>query len=121
MHRRGVRRFIAIALIGCAPAFAADAAYRLDLGLSVREGTLRVDPVASGPAGKALRYEMTIRREGTGGTSSSSQSGTLRLGGDGNAHFAYNALSLARDDRYEISAKLYEGERLVAEQAAHQP
>jgi hypothetical protein len=117
---RFYRRCIAIALVACGAALAADPAYRLDLGLDMRRGTLQVEPTLSGPAGKSLRYEMNIRREG-GGSSSSSQAGTVRLDGSGNGHFAYNALSVNKGDRYTVTVKVFDGDRLVAEQSAHQP
>ena len=89
--------------------------------MDLRQGTLQVEPALSGPAGKSLRYEMNIRREGAGGTSASSQAGTVRLDNSGNGHFAYNALSVQKGDRYIVSVKVFDGDRLVAEQSAHEP
>ena len=105
----------------CASALAQDPAYRLDLGMSMVSGTLRVEPVVSGPGGKTLRYEMSIRREGKGGSSATSQAGTVRLDGAGKGQFAYNSLSVNPGDRYTISVKLYDGERLVASQQTVEP
>ena len=84
-------------------------------------GTLRVEPLLAGPGGKTLRYEMNIRREGKSGTSATSQSGTLRLDGAGKGQFAYNSLSVNPGDRYSITVKVYEGERLVASEQAVEP
>jgi hypothetical protein len=118
---RFYRRGIAVALLVGGQALAADPAYKLDLGMDLRQGTLQVEPTVSGPAGKSLRYEMNIRREGAGGSSSSNQAGTVRLDNGGNGHFAYNALSVNKGDRYTVTVKIYDGERLVAEQSAHEP
>ena len=66
-------------------------------------GTLRVEPVAAGPGGKTLRYEMNIRRDGKGGSSSTSQAGTVRLDGAGKGQFAYSSLSFSPgEDRKSV-------------------
>lgn len=105
----------------CGCALAQDAAYRLDLGLSMVAGTLRVEPVLAGPGGKTLRYEISIRREGKGASSTTSQAGTVRLDGAGKAQFAYNSLSVNPGDRYSITVKVYDGNRLVASEQAVEP
>lgn len=84
-------------------------------------GTLRVEPVVAGPGGKTLRYEINIRREGKSGPSATSQAGTVRLDGAGKGQFAYSSLSFSPGDRYTISVKLYEGDRLVASQQVVEP
>jgi hypothetical protein len=116
-----MRLALAIVCLVCASALAQDPAYRLDLGMSMSGGTLRVEPTVAGPGGKALRYEMNIRREGKGGTSATSQAGTLRLDGAGKGQFAYNSLSVNPGDRYVISVKIFEGDRLVASEQAVEP
>lgn len=55
--------------------------YRLDIGASVRDGSLKVEQAVAGPAGKTLRYEITVRRDGQGGSSNSSQAGGGRSPG----------------------------------------
>jgi hypothetical protein len=117
---RGMGRAIAM-LLFCASALAADPAYRADLGISMVSGTLRVEPTIMGPGGKTLRYEMNIRREGKGGTSATSQAGTVRLDGAGKGEFAYNSLSISPGDRYTITLKVYDGDRLVASEQAVEP
>jgi hypothetical protein len=117
---RWMARALALLLV-CASALAADPAYRLDLGISMSSGTLRVEPVVAGPAGKTLRYEMSVRREGKGGSSATSQAGSVRLDGTGKGQFAYNSLSVGPGDRYVISVKVYEGDRLVASEQAVEP
>ena len=116
-----MRLALAIVCLVCASALAQDPAYRLDLGISMVSGTLRVEPVVAGPGGKTLRYEMSIRREGKGGTSATSQAGSVRLDGAGKGQFAYNSLSVNPGDRYAITLKLYDGDRLVASEQAVEP
>jgi hypothetical protein len=118
---RFYRRAAGIALLWCATALAQDPAYRLDLGISMSGGTLRVEPVLAGPGGKTLRYEMNLRREGKGGTSATSQAGTVHLDGAGKGQFAYNSLSVNPGDRYAITVKVYDGDRLVASEQTVEP
>src|SRR5437763_14369473 len=106
-----MRLALAIVCLVCASALAQDPAYRLDLGMSMSGGTLRVEPTVAGPGGKALRYEMTIRREGKGGTAATSQAGTLRLDGSGKGQFADNSLSINRGHGYTITVKNIDGAR----------
>jgi len=93
-------RALALLLV-CASALDADPAYRLNLGISMSSGTLRVEPVVTGPA--------------------TSQAGTVRLDGAGRGQFAYDSLSVGPGDRYVISMKVYEGDRLVASEQAVEP
>ena len=116
-----MRLALAIVCFLSSPVLAQDPAYRLDLGMSMSSGTLRVEPIVTGPGGKALRYEMNIRREGKGGTSATSQAGTLRLDGAGKGQFAYNSLSVGPGDRYVISVKVFDGDRLVASEQTVEP
>lgn len=102
------------------PAFG-DAAYQLDLGARMEAGSLKVEPTVSGPPDKALRYEMQVRREGGGGASNTSQSGTVKLDDDGHAQLASNAVSIGPNDRYVVTVRLLDGGRVVAEQAARYP
>jgi hypothetical protein len=96
------------------------ASYDIDLGTSLQSGTLKVEPGVSGPANKTLRYEMKVRREG-GGSSNSSQSGTVRLDGSGRGHLASTSVSVSEHDRYRVDVKLFDGSELVAEQSAQYP
>jgi hypothetical protein len=107
------------ALAACAAAFAAD--YRLDLGASVRGGSLKVEPHVTGPAGKALRYEVAVTRESRGGRSNSQQTGTVRLDERGAAALASNTVSVNPGDNYRIEVRVFDGDRLVAHESAHHP
>src|SRR5216117_1903363 len=91
--------------------------YRLDPGASVQDGTLKVAPKVQGPAGAALRYEIRTTREGKSGHSSSSQSGSVRLGQNGSAALASSSISVTPQDRYRITVKVREGGRVVAEES----
>jgi hypothetical protein len=117
-----VQRLVAsLFLFACASAFALDSNYQLDIGTSVRDGTLKVEPRVSGPAGKMLRYEMDVRRQGQGGSSNSSQAGTVRLDDAGKAKLAMNSVSVSPRDRYEVTVRLLDGDRVVAEDSVRQP
>ena len=99
----------------------ADSGYRLDLGAEVHGNNLTVEPTVVGPADKALAYEMKVRREGQGRSSNSSQSGTVKLDADGRAKLASNSVNVSPSDHYEITVRLFDRDRLVAEQSARYP
>jgi hypothetical protein len=101
--------------------FGADGAYKVDMGASVRDGNLRVAPRVTGPAGKALRYEMEVTRHSAAGSSNSSQAGRVRLDESGTARLASSSVSVGPQDEYRVAVKLYEGDRLVAEQSVRHP
>jgi hypothetical protein len=104
-----------------ATASAADSPYKLDLGASVRDGSLKVEPQVSGPAGKELQYKMEVRREGQGKSSNSSQGGTVKLDEKGHARLASNSVNVSSNDRYEVSVRLLDGSRVVAEKSQKYP
>ena len=101
--------------------FACANEYRLDPGVEVRGSSLKVEPVASGPAGKSVRYEIEVRRHGQGASSNSSQSGTARLDESGNAKLASTSVSLNPQQRYDVEVTLFEGQRVVARERASHP
>ena len=102
-------------------AIAADSAYKLDLGASMHGGSLKVEPQVTGPAGKELNYEMKVRREGQGKSSNSSQGGTVKLDENGEARLASNSVNVSPNDRYEVTVRLLEGGRVVAEKSQQYP
>jgi len=110
----------ALLIVSCA-AFGAEAAYQLDMGTTVREGNLKVAPRVTGPAGKTLRYEMVVTRQSRSGSSNSSQAGSVRLDESGAARLASSSVSVSPQDEYRVAVKLYEGGRLVAEEAVRHP
>jgi hypothetical protein len=93
----------------------------LDIGTTVREGNLKVEPQVSGPAGKALRYEIDVRREGAGGSSNNSQSGGVRLDAGGKAQLASNSVSVTPGDAYRVTVRVFDAGQLVAEQSVRHP
>ena len=110
-----------LALAFACSANAADSAYQLDLGTSMQSGSLKVQPTVTGPAGKQLSYEMKVRREGQGKSSNSSQGGTVKLDQDGHGRLASNSVNVSPDDRYEVTVRLLDGGRVVAEKSAEYP
>lgn len=102
-------------------AIAADSPYKLDLGASLHGGSLKVEPQVSGPAGKELQYKMEVRREGQGKSSNSSQGGTVKLDEDGHARLASNSVNVSSNDRYEVTVRLMDGSRVVAEKSQRYP
>ena len=114
-----MRNLFLAALLVSYSALAADV--RLDPGASVEGGTLIVEPTVLGPAGRTLQYEMRTTREGARGSSSSSQSGDVRIGTDGSARLASTRISVSPADRYRIEVKLLEGGRAVAEEVVRYP
>lgn len=99
----------------------ADASYRLDLGATVANGSLKVEPTVSGPPGKVLGYEMSVKREGAAGSSSSNQSGTVELGPDGIGRLASNSVNVASGDRYRVSVRVTDRGHVVAEDSTRIP
>lgn len=114
-----MRAIFIAALFVSYSALAAD--YRLDPGAQVRDGTLQVAPRVRGPAGAALRYEIRTTKEGAAGKSDTSQSGSVRLGDNGEATLATTSVSVTPQDRYRIQVKLLEGGRVVAEEEVVYP
>jgi len=107
------------ALLASYSALAAE--YRLDAGASVAGGTLAVEPSVHGPAGSTVRYEIRTTREGEGGKSSSSQSGSVRIGDQGSARLASTRIGVSAMDRYRVQVRLLEGSRVVAEEEVRYP
>jgi hypothetical protein len=115
-----MRTFFLAALLVSSGALAA-ADMTLDPGASVRDGTLNVSPTVQGPAGASLRYEIKTTRQGVSGSSSSSQSGNVRLGEDGRGKLATTNISVGPQDRYRVEVRLLQGGRVVAEKEVRYP
>ena len=120
-----LRHCLAVLLLLAANAVAQESAdgprIALDIGTTLRDGSLKVEPRVSGPAGKALRFEIDVRREGAGGSSNNSQSGRVRLDSSGTAQLASNSVSVSSRDAYRVTVKVFDAERLVAEQSVRHP
>ena len=109
-------------LLFTATAVYAESPYRVDIGTTEqRDGSVRVEPRVTGPAGKSVRYEVEVRRGSQGAKANSSQSGSVRLDDAGKAQLSSNAVRLSRGEQYEMNVRLFESGRLVAEQSARRP
>jgi hypothetical protein len=113
--------FAICALALASMGFAADARYTLDLGASAHDGSLKVEPVVTGPAGKIVSYEMQVRRDGNGNSSNNSQGGTVQLDDSGRARLASNSVSVSPSDHYVVTVRVLEQGRVVAEQSREYP
>jgi hypothetical protein len=102
------------------PLASADASWRLDPGTELRNGNLRVEPKVLGRPGASVRYEIEVRKSGSG-SSNSTQSGRARLGENGEATLASTSVSVQPGDRYDVEVRVYEGDRLVARRTVEQP
>jgi Thin aggregative fimbriae synthesis protein len=110
----------AVVLAAISPFAWADASWRLDPGAELRDGNLRVEPKVSGRPGASVRYEIDVRRRGSG-SSNSSQSGRARLGENGEATLASTSVSVRPGDRYDVEVRVYDGDRLVAHRTVEHP
>jgi hypothetical protein len=100
----------------------ADSPYRVDIGTSRdHDGSVKVEPRITGPAGKTVRYEVDVHSESRGASANSSHSGSVRLDDSGNAQLSSNAVTLNSREQYAMTVKLFDGNRLVAEQSARVP
>ena len=116
-----MRSLIFSAILAVAsPLASSDASWRLDPGAELRNGNLRVEPKVSGRPGASVRYEIEVRKSGSG-SSNSSQSGRARLGDDGEATLASTSVSVRPGDRYDVEVRVYDGDRLVAHRTVKHP
>jgi Thin aggregative fimbriae synthesis protein len=95
--------------------------YDVSLGSEVRDGTLKVAPVITAPAGKKLRYDVVTKRTGPSGNHNSKQSANVTVGPDGKAPLSQVAVSVTDKDRYEVKVEVYDGAQLVAAQTLSHP
>ena len=96
-------------------------AYKLRIDSTVEASKLIVSPVIAAPAGSRLRYEMISSKEGRSGKSDTSQSGGVMVSADGSAKLSTLSLGVDANDRYLITVKVYDGGKLVAEDALRYP
>jgi hypothetical protein len=95
--------------------------YDLSLGAEARDGTLKVAPIVTAPAGTKLRYDVSTTRIGRSGNSNSRQSGNVTVGEDGKASLSRVAVSLSGQDRYEVHVEVYDGAQVVASKTLRHP
>lgn len=107
-----------------AKALHADSPYLVDIGTSRdHDGSVKVKPRITSPAGKTVHYEVDVHSESRGASAnSSSHSGSVRLDDSGNAQLSSNAITLSSREQYAMTVRLFDGNnRLVAEQSARVP
>ncbi len=115
-------RPLVLGLVLFSSATLADApGYELLLGAEVRDGTLKVAPIISAPAGVRLRYEVTTTRAGRSGNSNSRQSGKVTVGNDGKASLSRVAVNVSPQGRYQVHVEVYDAARLVASDTLRHP
>lgn len=98
-----------------------ESAYRLRLDSALSDGKLTLTPYIEAPAGARLRYEMKSDREGAAGRSSTSQGGGVAVGDSGSAKLSTLSFSVAPQDRYTITVRVFEGSKVVAEKSLSVP
>lgn len=110
-----------VPLLVASAAIAGEPGYRLHLDPSLHEGRLTLAPSIDAPVGARLRYELKSDREGAAGRSSTSQGGALAVGESGSARLSILTFSVAPEDRYTVTVKVFDGARLVAERRLQVP
>ena len=100
---------------------AGESAYRLRIDSSQDGGKLTLTPYVDGPAGARLRYEVKSDREGAAGRSSTSQGGGIAVGDSGSAKLSTLSFSVAPQDRYTVTVRVFEGTKMVAEKSLTVP
>jgi hypothetical protein len=96
---------------------AGESAYRLRIDSSQDGGKLTLTPYVEGPAGARLRYELKSDRQGAAGHSSTSQGGGVAVGNSGSAKLSTLSFSIAPQDRYTVTVRVFEGMKVVAEKS----
>lgn len=95
--------------------------YRLSMDTSLREGQLVVAPRIAAPAGAKLRYELVSTKIGAAGKSSTSQSGQIVVDAGGSAALSVLKLGVGAKDRCEVSVRIFDRDKVVAEKVYHFP
>ena len=96
-----------------------------DAGLQVEtyldDGMLTVVPSVQLDRPARLRYEVSSSRSGTAGQSRTSQSGVVTAEAGKRQTLSTLRLSLGPTDRYAISIRVFEGDKLLEEKVFHFP
>lgn len=100
---------------------AGESAYRLRIDSALDEGKLTLTPYVEAPAGARLRYELKSDRQGAAGRSSTSQGGGVAVGASGSAKLSTLSFSVAPQDRYTVTVRVFEGSKLVVEKSLTVP
>ena len=99
---------------------ASDGGVVLKLEAETVNSTLVVAPMVTTDHAATLRYEVTARKLGTAGVTSTRQAGTVRVEPDRTVSLSTLRLSTASGDRYAITATLYDNGAKVAEETLTQ-
>lgn len=95
--------------------------YRLSLEPSFGENQLVLSPRIAARPGETLRYEIVATKVGRSGKSNTSQSGRVVVDASGSALLSTLRLGVVADDRCSIAVKVFDGQKLVAEQTLQYP
>lgn len=106
-------------LVSAASVSAAD--HRVWIETSVDTGRLLVVPQIEAGHAAVLDYELISAKTGKAGRSSSSQAGSVRLAQGETRSLSRLRLSVAGEDQYLLSLRVYEDGELVAEDAVSYP
>ena len=117
---------LAILLGVMLPAFASVAGadpseHRIWLETSTEDGSLLAEPRVEAGHDALLRYEFSSTKVGPAGRSESRQAGSVRLATGETRALTRLRLSVVGDDKYILSLRVYEDERLVAEKSFTYP
>lgn len=93
---------------------------RLKLEAEKVDSTLVIAPTVTTDHAATLRYEVTARKLGAAGVTSTRQAGTVRVAPDRAVSLSTLRLSTASGDRYSITATLYDNDTKVAEETLTQ-
>lgn len=117
-----MRRFTLFSIVlALSSALASEPGYELILGAEMRGGTLTITPVLTAPANQRVRYDVVVTRSGRSGKSDSRQGGDVTVGANGTTALSQLSISVSEGDRYEVSVRVYDAARLVAERAFRHP
>jgi hypothetical protein len=81
----------------------------------VQDGILQAVPKVRAQNPKTIRYELSAKRTGTAGTSSTRQSGTRAIACCDPAALATLRLSVGSSDAYTLTLRVYADDELAAE------
>jgi hypothetical protein len=95
--------------------------HRAWIETSVEAGRLLAAPHVQAGHDARLDYELISAKTGRSGTSTTSQSGSVRLSGGEERSLTRLGLSVAGQDRYILSLRVYENGKLVAEDSVTYP
>ena len=95
--------------------------HRVWIETSVDDGRFLAVPQIEAGHGALLDYELISTKVGKAGRSNSSQAGSVRLGEGETRSLTRLRLSVAAEDEYILSLRVYENGKLVAEDAVRYP